>query len=73
MSPSPTAIMKSGAAILSPLLTSYRLHFRIVSEGRGSGGWSCEAEFFDGVRVLELHFRFSLGLVIRVCVEEKLR
>ena len=63
MSYSPTEIMKSGAAILSPLLTSYGLHFRIGPEGRGSGGLSCEAEFSDGVRVLELHFRYSLGLV----------
>ncbi len=55
--------MQSGAAILSPLLTSYGLHFRIGSEGRGSGGLSCEAEFSDGDRVLELHFRYSLGLV----------
>lgn len=63
MANSPTDVMKSGAAILSPLLSTYGLQFRVVSEGQSSGGLFCEAEFSDGVRVLELHYRYSLGLI----------
>lgn len=55
--------MKSGAKILSPLLTKYGFRFKIISEGSGSGGCFCEAAFSDGSRILELHFRSSLGLV----------
>jgi hypothetical protein len=69
---STTDIMKSGAAILSPLLKRYRLQFRIVSEGQGSGGEYCEAVFSDNVRVLELHFRASLGLVTYHLAGEKI-
>jgi hypothetical protein len=60
---SPTEIMKSGAKILSPLLKKHGFRFKIISEGCGSGGWFCEAAFSHGNRILELHFRNSLGFV----------
>jgi hypothetical protein len=58
-----TDYMLSGAEVLSPLLTRYGLEFKIISQGTSSGGLYCEAAFSDNVRMLELHFRTSLGLV----------
>jgi hypothetical protein len=44
---------------LGPL--GFQFHFR--AEGKGSGGEFAWGEFIRGDRRLELHFRFSLGLV----------
>lgn len=55
--------LQQGADILAPVLTPHGFHFRIVSSGTGSGGAFAHGEFVRGDRRLELHFRYSLGLV----------
>ena len=56
-------ILQRGADILAPVLVPHGFQFGIVSSGSSSGGAFAHGEFVRGDRQLELHFRFSLGLV----------
>jgi len=56
-------ILQRGANILEPVLVPHGFQFRIVASGRSSGGPSAHGEYTHGGRRLELHFRYSLGLV----------
>jgi hypothetical protein len=52
-----------GVSILEPVLTPHGFVFEFREEGRGAGGLFARGEFVSGDRRLELHFRYSLGLV----------
>jgi hypothetical protein len=56
-------ILQRGADILTSVLGPHGFRFGIVSSGSGSGGAFANGEFVRGDRRLELHFRYSLGLV----------
>jgi hypothetical protein len=45
------------------LLTAHGFAFKLLSAGESSGGHYATGEFRKGDRWLELHFRFSLGMV----------
>lgn len=51
------------AKLLEPLLVSHGFGFKIAATGKGSGGYFAAGEFTRGDRRLELHFRYSLGIV----------
>ena len=53
----------AGIAILDPLLVPNDFHFHTDSPGRSSGGLSTSGFYQRGDRKLELHLRYSLGLV----------
>jgi hypothetical protein len=56
-------ILQQGADILVPALVPHGFQFSMVISGRGSGGAFAHGEFVRGNRKLDLHFRYSLGLV----------
>ena len=56
-------ILQLGADIVASVLGPHGFRFSIVSSGNGSGGPFAHGEFVRGDRRLELHFRYSLGLV----------
>lgn len=60
---SPKSTLLDGVQILKPRLRTKRFKFRFLREGKGSGGAFASGEFVHGDRRLELHFRYSLGLV----------
>ena len=60
---SPKENLIAGANMLAPLLNSNEFVFEFRNEGRGSGGFFAWGEFVRGDRRIELHFRYSLGLV----------
>jgi hypothetical protein len=55
--------LKAGVAILDELMCSHGFAFTPASSGVGSGGAFASGEFRRGRRRLELHIRYSLGLV----------
>jgi hypothetical protein len=57
------ALLQRGADTLAVVLAPHGYHFSIISSGTGSGGAFAHGEFVSGDRRLELHFRYSLGLV----------
>lgn len=56
-------LLASGIRILSGLMTVHGFLFVPTDSGRSSGGEYASGECRRGNRVLELHFRYSLGLV----------
>lgn len=58
-----TDILAEGADILAPLMIENGFSFSIDAEGHSSGGDFAQGAWRKGNRKLELHFRFSLGLV----------
>lgn len=56
-------ILTKGALLLEPALKPHGFSFLFRQEGQGSGGHFATGEFIRGDRRLELHFRYSLGLV----------
>jgi hypothetical protein len=56
-------ILKQGADILAPALVPHGFVFNITSSGNSSGGAFSRGDFVREDRCLELHFRYSLGLV----------
>jgi len=56
-------ILQRGADILASVFIPHGFQFGIVSSGSSSGGAFAQGEFVRGDRRIELHFRFSLGLV----------
>ena len=49
--------------MLDPILGSHGFSFRQGAAGQGSGGPYASGIYVNGDRSLEIHFRFSLGLV----------
>jgi len=56
-------VLKRGADILAPALVPHGFHFSMGASGGSSGGAFAQGEFVRENRKLELHFRWSLGLV----------
>lgn len=59
----PVEILRKGAIELEPALGPEGFEFVQTGSGRGSGGDFAIGIFRRGDRKLELHFRYSLGLV----------
>jgi len=59
----PAEILEQGCAILDGVLCSYGFKREKVVSGKGSGGHFASTSYVLGNRKLELHFRFSFGLV----------
>lgn len=59
----PEAALQIGREILDPVLEPLGFRFSENLAGKGSGGYFAFAEYSNGDRRLELHFRQSLGLV----------
>ena len=59
----PETQLEAGAAILAKFLAGYGFQFRVEETDRGSGGPFARGAFLKGDRRLELHYRWSLGLV----------
>jgi hypothetical protein len=55
--------LERGAEILAALLGPYGFKFELTGEGKGSGGRFASGCFVKDDRKLELHFRYSLGMV----------
>lgn len=58
-----SAILSAGAAIVAPTLVANEFAWIAGSSGQSSGGAFASGAFVRGERSLELHFRYSLGLV----------
>ena len=63
MKGAPGEILRQGCEILDPLMRAHGVAFGKTCSGRGSGGPFARGSYLNGDRELELHFRFSLGLV----------
>jgi hypothetical protein len=57
------ALMSAGRHIVGAVLESHGFEYRTGWAGKSSGGNSESGEFVRGDRKVELHFRYSLGLV----------
>src|SRR5262245_53172019 len=59
----PRTTLRRGAAILDAVLVPRGFRFEFRGHDLGSGGEFAWGEYVRGDRRLELHFRYSLGLV----------
>jgi hypothetical protein len=59
----PTDVLIKGHEILDEVLGPNGFEFRVEGPGRGSGGDFARGSYVRGDRRLELHVRYSLGLV----------
>lgn len=59
----PEEILRQGSELLKPLFSGHGFALVPLSKGKSSGGQFASAEFRRGDRSLEVHFRFSLGMV----------
>jgi len=60
----PVSELERGARELAETLGPAGFDFVLLQSGRSSGGMFASGEFRKGDRRLELHFRWSLGLVV---------
>jgi hypothetical protein len=63
MSNKPEQMLQNGSVILAGLLTGHGFVYELKGTGKGSGGNYAWGIFRRGDRSLELHFRYSLGMV----------
>ena len=56
-------VLTAGVQLLDSLMQSYGFVYTATTVGVGSGGAFAAGEFRRGDRSLELHYRYSLGLV----------
>jgi hypothetical protein len=63
---SATETLAEGVLILEPVLKPAGFVFVPGHAGKSSGGWSASGSFVRGDRGLEIHYRYSLGLVTYV-------
>jgi hypothetical protein len=56
-------VLEAGAAILAPLLSPAGFLFGVTRQGVSSGGGFATGRFTRGAQYLEVHVRYSLGLV----------
>jgi len=59
----PKEILQTGCEILNPIMEWHGFTFAEGLSGKGSGGNFASGEYVRDERRLELHFRYSLGLV----------
>lgn len=59
----PKEALIKGAQILQQSLGPHGFQFQFREDGKGSGGAFAWGEFIRGKRKIELHFRFTLGMV----------
>jgi hypothetical protein len=59
----PSEILREGRAVLDPVLGAHGFSFKEGPVGPSSGGPFASGIYVNGNRILEIHFRFSLGLV----------
>ena len=59
----PLETLKAGVGILDVLMKQHQFFASTSITGQGSGGTFASTEFIRGDRKLEIHFRYSLGLV----------
>lgn len=59
----PEQHLLDGVKILSTYLEPLGFHFKLIGTGQSSGGHFAYGQFVCGDREIELHFRWSLGLV----------
>lgn len=59
----PKEVLIKGAQILQQSLGPHGFQFQFREDGKGSGGAFAWGEFIRGERKIELHFRFTLGMV----------
>lgn len=57
------ATLNEGALILGEVLTPNGFVFAPVAHGNGSGGPAAQGRFVRGTQTIDLHFRWTLGLV----------
>ena len=60
----PVEYLREGCAILDPVLNLSGFKFELGGSGASSGGPFAFGNYVSGDRRLELHHRFSLGMVI---------
>ena len=59
----PKRLLLAGIELLNPVLVPAGFVFTLNDHGKGSGGWFASGSYKRDERRLELHFRYSLGLV----------
>jgi hypothetical protein len=59
----PVEILREGCGLLEPVMHRYGFSFEDGPAGPSSGGPYASGSYVNGDRKLEIHFRFSLGLV----------
>ncbi|HKN77334.1 MAG TPA: hypothetical protein VJW94_19310 [Candidatus Acidoferrum sp.] len=59
----PIEVMREGCTILDPVMSEHGFCFTDDHSGRGSGGDYASAAYVNADRKLEIHYRYSLGLV----------
>ena len=59
----PSEILLAGIKELDSIMVPHGFAFVLLQEGKSSGGSFANGEYWRGNRRLELHFRWSLGLV----------
>jgi len=55
--------LQAGLRVLDPILTSRDFHWVFEGDGKGSGGKFAFGRYVKQDRFLQLHFRYTLGLV----------
>jgi hypothetical protein len=63
MKKEPVEILHEGCVVLDPVLYQHGFSFVDGGSGKGSGGPYAGGTYVNGDRKLEIHFRYSLGLV----------
>jgi len=58
-----TKILRKGRQLLDPIMEKHGFHWEPGKAVKGSGGYADSGQYVKGNRRLELHFRYSLGLV----------
>jgi len=69
----PLETLRKGAEILGPLLSAHGFTYYEDRAGHGSGGEYASGKYIKEDRVLEIHFRHSLGLVTYQIGSESIR
>jgi hypothetical protein len=59
----PEAILHRGCELLDAPLLAHGFHLAPIFAGTGSGGRFAACKYIRGDRCLEMHYRYSLGLV----------
>jgi hypothetical protein len=59
----PNEILLKGQGIISPYLNQHGFSFSLSSTGTGSGGEFAAGSFSKQNRIINLHYRYGLGLV----------
>ena len=58
-----SAILQEGRKYIDPIMEANGFHWKDGRSGNSSGGFSDSGEYIKENRKLELHFRWSLGMV----------